>query len=253
MKIALRDFADPGNLAHVQRRKKTRLLPRHDPQNPVRLGLIRSNFRDHARRSDTDGAVQIRSSMDCGVEFMRGGERRPVQALGAGKVEIGFVDRGHFDRGSELLQHFEDPAGVFAIAFAVAFHKDRLRTHLVCCAQGHGRMHAEFSRGVGCGGDHSAFVESSHPTTLACTLERRIEKFLDGNEEGVHVEVEKRAAAYGRMAMITRGIPAKSGLVSTLVHSPSIAPTRAAANQPISRIRWPPGLRSRAASGIRRR
>jgi hypothetical protein len=97
-------------------------------------------------------------------------------------------------------------------------------------------MDAEFSRGVGGRGNHAAFVGTA-PHHHGLAFEGRIEKLLDGDEEGVHVEVEEAATAYRFMAVITRGIPAKSGLIPTLVHSPSIALTLSAANQPISRIR----------------
>ena len=39
------------------------------------------------------------------VQRVRGAQRRPVQALGAGHVQIGFVDRRHLDQRRERVQH----------------------------------------------------------------------------------------------------------------------------------------------------
>ena len=42
------------------------------------------------------------------VQLVGGGERRSVQALGAGDVEVGLVDRGHFHLRREAIEHFAD-------------------------------------------------------------------------------------------------------------------------------------------------
>ena len=92
------------------------------------------------------------------VQLVRGLERRAVQALGAGQVEIGFVDRGHLDLRRKLLQHFVDFVRVFDVALAVAVDEDRLRAEFVGGPQGHGRVDAELARRVGCRRDHAALV-----------------------------------------------------------------------------------------------
>ncbi len=92
------------------------------------------------------------------VQFVGGGQWRPVQTLRASKVEISFVDRRHFDRRSERLQDFEDAAGVFKVAIAMALDKDCLRAQFMGGAQGHGGMHSEFAGGVGGGGNHATLV-----------------------------------------------------------------------------------------------
>jgi len=82
--------------------------------------------------------------------------------------------------------------GILAIAFGMSIHKNCLRTKLRGGAQGHSRVHAEFSGGVGCGGDYSALVAlSADDDWLA--FQARVEKFFDRHEEGVHVDVEDGA------------------------------------------------------------
>ena len=113
MQIALGHFADAGDLAHVERSQEARLAAREDPQNAVGLGLIRGDLGDQARRRRADRAVQIGRAVHGVVQRVRGGERRPEQAFGAGQIEIGFVDRGHLDTRRELLQHLVDFARIF--------------------------------------------------------------------------------------------------------------------------------------------
>jgi hypothetical protein len=50
-------------------------------------------------------------------------------------------------------------------------------------------MDAELAGGIGGGGDDTALVGASADDD-GLALEGRIEEFLDGDEEGVHVEME---------------------------------------------------------------
>ena len=99
MQILLRDFADAGDIAHVERREKACFLAGQDPEDAIGLGLVGGDFRDQARGADADRAVQVGfASSSAWWSVCAARERRAVQALGAGHVEIGFVDRGHFDQ-----------------------------------------------------------------------------------------------------------------------------------------------------------
>ena len=60
MQILLRDFANAGDIAHIQRREKFGFLSGNDPQNSVRFGLGRGNFRNQARAANSDRAIQLR-------------------------------------------------------------------------------------------------------------------------------------------------------------------------------------------------
>ena len=112
-----------------------------------------------------------------------------MQALGAGQVQIGFVDRRHLHFRREALQHFINLVRVFDVALAVAVDEDRLGAEFVGGPQGHGRVHAELARRVRCRRDHAALVgPPADHHRLA--FERRIEQLFDGDEERVHVEME---------------------------------------------------------------
>jgi hypothetical protein len=109
-----------------------------------------------------------------------------MQALGAGEVEIGFVDGGHFDAGREAVQDVEDLVREIAVTVHVAFDEDGLRAEAGGGAERHGGVDAEFSSGVGGGRDDAALVGlAAYDDGFA--FEGRVEEFFDGDEEGVHI------------------------------------------------------------------
>ena len=120
---------------------------------------------------------------------MRGRERGAVQALRAGEIQVGFVDRGHFNLGRKCLKDFEDLARVLAIASRVAIDEYCVRAESRGRAQRHGRVDTELARGLGRGRDHTALV-GLPANDHGLAHERGIEEFFDGDEEGVHVDVE---------------------------------------------------------------
>ncbi len=192
VEILLRHLADAGNLADIQRPQELRLLTGHDPQHSMWLGLIGSNLGDQPRTGGADGAVEIGRGFDRVAQAMRGGERRTMQTLRARHVEIGFVDRCHFDARRELLQHCVHAARVIEITVAMAVDKDRLRAKFVGGAQRHRRMNAEFASRVAGRRNHAALVGlSADHDGLA--FERWIVQLFDGDEEGVHVEMKVRS------------------------------------------------------------
>src|SRR6185436_17648308 len=79
MQGAFRHFTDARNLAHVETGQETRFATRWNPQYAVGLGLVGSNFRNEARRSCADGAVELRRFVNRVVQCVRGGERRAEQ------------------------------------------------------------------------------------------------------------------------------------------------------------------------------
>src|SRR5580692_6810037 len=92
------------------------------------------------------------------METMSGGQCRSMQTFGAGHVEVGFVDRCHFNQWRKSGKHAMDFLGILQIAMAMAVHENGVRTELGRGAQRHGGMHAELASLVGCGSDHSTFV-----------------------------------------------------------------------------------------------
>jgi len=107
-KRALRDFADAGNFSHRQLCEKSLFAACRDPDEAARLGLIRRNFRNEPRRSEAAGAGKSGGASDRSKQLVGSRERRSVQSLGAGEIEIGFVDRDHFDDGREFRENGRD-------------------------------------------------------------------------------------------------------------------------------------------------
>jgi hypothetical protein len=71
----------------------------------------------------------------------------------------------------------------------VAVHEDGLRAESGGGAERHGGVDAELARGVGRGRDDAALIGLS-TDDHGLAFERRVEEFFDGDEEGVHVDVE---------------------------------------------------------------
>ena len=189
VQMLLRHLAHAGDLAHVERREPACLASRQHPEHAVGLGLIGGDFGHQARGGDADRAVQPRLALHRFVELVRGGERGAEQPLGAGHVEVGFVDRGHLDLRAEAAEHLEDLLGVLAIALGMAVEEDGLRAELVGRPQRHCRVHSELAGRVGRRRDHAALVRApADHHRLA--FERRVEQFLHRHKEGIHVDVE---------------------------------------------------------------
>ena len=91
-----RHFPNARNAPHRQRRKKYRFASRRNPDQPARFGLIAGDFCDQARRAQSARARQAGRRSDFQQKFVRCGERRPVQPLRSGEVEICLVNRSHF-------------------------------------------------------------------------------------------------------------------------------------------------------------
>src|ERR1700733_4300487 len=123
------------------------------------------------------------------MQPVRGRKRRAVQALSAGKIHVGFVDRGHVHLRREALENFVDLARVFAIARGVAIDENGLWAEPGGGSQRHRGMNAEFAGGVRSGRNDAALVGLS-ADDYGLTDERGIEELLDGDEEGIHVDVE---------------------------------------------------------------
>ena len=220
VQVSLHHLADAGNLANIQRRKKFRLLAGNDVEDAIGLGLPGRDFRDETRSADTYRAVEAGLGLHALMQAMRGLERRTVQALGPGHVEVGLVDRGHFDLRRVGAENAVDFFGTFAVTLGMSVDKDGVRTLLGCGAQRHGRVNTELARFVGSGRDHSALVAlSAYDDCLS--LQRWIVELFHGDEEGVHIDMEDGTEQNG----LLRGSHAKGILAaanSELVTSTSM-------------------------------
>ena len=130
------------------------------------------------------------------MEIVRAPERRTEQFLRPGQVQVGLVNRRHFDERRESFQNSLDPAGVFQVLVRVSLEKHSLRTAPMRLPQRHGRVDAELPGGIR-RSRHDAAL--SRPSTHhdRPPLERRVRELLYGHEERVHVEVENDGWRFG--------------------------------------------------------
>jgi hypothetical protein len=84
-------------------------------------------------------------SCNSAEKFVGGSERRAVEAFGAGEVEIGFVNRNHFDDRGEFRKDGGYVVARFGIFFVVAIVENGVRAEASSGAEGHGGMDAEFA------------------------------------------------------------------------------------------------------------
>ncbi len=87
------------------------------------------------------------------------------------------------------MEDFVDLVRVFAITLGMAVHEDGVRAQTGGGAERHGGVHAELAGGVGGGRDNAALV-GLPADDHGLAFERRVEELFDGDEEGVHVDVE---------------------------------------------------------------
>ena len=129
-------------------------------------------------------------------------QRRAVQPLRAGEVEIGFVDGGHFHLGRKAAQDFVSLVRVLSVSLRVSVDEERLWAELGRSAQRHGRMHTKLPGRVGSGGNNTALVAlSTYDDRLA--LEGWVVELFHGDEERVHIDVEDGAV---------RGVDSRRGV-----------------------------------------
>jgi len=195
-KRALRDFADAGNFSHRQLCEKSLFAACRDPDEAARLGLIRRNFRNEPRRSEAAGAGKSGGASDRSKQLVGSRERRSVQSLGAGEIEIGFVDRDHFDDGREFRENGRDAVAPLRIFFVVAIQKNRVRAQPPRRSKRHRGVNPEFPRFVARGGDDAALIR---PTADNHGLAAKLRPFqqFHRNEKRVHIYVENRRRRFG--------------------------------------------------------
>ena len=205
------DFSDAGNAPHAERREKFRFGARRNPHQAARLGLIGSDFGDQASAREARGAGQARFLADRANQRVGRGERRAVQALGSGEIEIGFVDRGHLHHRRKLRQDRGDAVAPFGVEIVAAFEKNGVRAEPPGGAQRHGGMDAVAARFIAGRRNHAAPVGlPADDHGLAAQL-GPLEQ-LHGNKERVHVHVQdgRDAARAARAFRVWR----ESGRVS---------------------------------------
>src|SRR5579883_417507 len=186
---AFGDLANSGNLAHGKLLEKTLLAARGNPEQAARLRLVGSDFGDEPRRAEPSGAGKAGRARDGAQQFVSGGKRGAVQSRGSGEIEIGFVNRDHFDDGRKGGENFSHAVAPLRILVVMPVEKNRMRAELARRAQRHCGLDSVFARFVARGGDDAALIgPSAHNDGLAAQF-WALEQF-DGDEEGVHIHVQ---------------------------------------------------------------
>ena len=109
------DFADAGNSPDAERLEECGFGSGGNPHEAAGFGLVGGDFCHQARAGQAHRAGKICCVPDFAAQLVRGGERRTVQALRAGEIEIGFVHRGHLDDGRIARENFGDTVAPFRI------------------------------------------------------------------------------------------------------------------------------------------
>ena len=191
VQVLLGDFADAGDLSHVERREKPRLLTRQHPQHAVRLGLIGGDLGDQARGGDPDRAVQVRAALIvCAANARRRAEGRA--GVRSRSCRDTLRRSTPFRPGREAVENFVHAARVIAVAVA-----DGLRRRWRAGRAGRPCAGAWPSARRTCGPRRRRPTRRRARWSAAddhrLALEDRIEQLLDGDEERIHVEVEDDA------------------------------------------------------------
>src|SRR6267378_2244068 len=185
-KRSLRNLTDPWNFSHRQLREESLFAAYRDPDKTARLGLIRRNFRNEPRRSQSAGARKSSGARDGLKQLVGRRQRWSVQSLGAGEIEIGFVDRDHFDDWREFRENARDAIAPLRIFFVVAIQKNRVRAQPSRRSKRHRGVNPEFPRFIARGGNDAALIGSSANHNWFASQFRPLEQF-HRNEERVHV------------------------------------------------------------------
>ena len=120
-----------------------------------------------------------------------------MQVLGAGEVDVRFVQRDHLDGGGEIAQEPEQDVGQPPVLRIGARQKDRFRTQAPGLSQRHAGMQAEMPRFIRAGGDHARLARLSaddHRLAAQAWLVR----LFDGGEKSVDVRVQDHRAPFPR-------------------------------------------------------
>ena len=111
---------------------------------------------------------------------------RVVQALGAGEVEEGLVERERLDQRGQLEHHGADGAGDLEVALHPGRHHHRLGAELQRLEHRHGGADALDAGDVAGGGDDAAAAAADDDRAVA---QARVVALLDRGIEGVAVEM----------------------------------------------------------------
>ena len=128
--------------------------------------------------------------MQAGADGARDLGRGPEEALRAGDVEEGLVERDTLDERRERVEDVVDAPAVVGVDVVATRHEDGVGAQATGAHRRHRRPDAVGAGLVGAGRDHASVARATDDDRLA--LQRRIEQDLDRREERVHVDVQDR-------------------------------------------------------------
>ena len=190
-KGALGYFADARNLADREWREETGFHAWGYPNEAAWFGLLGGDFGYQAGGSEAAGTGKVGCFCDGPQEFVRGSERRAVQAFGAVEIEIGFVDGNHFHDRRKLAKDGGDAVAPFGIFFVMAVKKNGVGTKAASGAERHSGLNAEYAGFVAGGGNDATLIGAAADNNGLAAEVGTIKEF-NGDEKGVHVDVEDR-------------------------------------------------------------
>ena len=185
----LRHVADSPELAHRQLLHELRHLFRFHFELAVRLLQVAGDFCDQLVRADPGGRSQFRLAKNQPANDLR---QRPGRARMCRDVEIGFVERERLHERREAMQDFADDGGFLAVNIEARRHDDEVRAALQRHESRHRRAHAELTRFVVAGGQHTAPIARAADADRL-SFQRRLIAHLDRGVEAIHVEMDDRA------------------------------------------------------------
>ena len=117
-----------------------------------------------------------------------------METLGAGKVEISFINRNHFDDGREFREDRRHAIAPLRIFCVVAIQINGVRTKPPSGAKRHGGMHAKLASFVASSRDDAALIRLPADDHRFAAQLRPLQQF-HGDKERVHVDVQDRCDA----------------------------------------------------------
>ena len=190
------DFADAGDFSDGEWREKLRFAAGRNPHEAARFALVGCDLGDEAGGGQAAGTRESGFTGDGAKKFVGRGERRSVEAFRPGEIEIGFVDGDHFDDGRKFREDGSDAIAPERVFGVVAVEKNCVGTEASGGAQRHGGLDAVLARFIAGGGDDSALIGAAADDHRLAAKLGALEEF-DGNEEGVHVDVENGCRGVG--------------------------------------------------------
>ena len=148
----------PGILRTASGARKAASLPAGTQTRPRGLACSLATFATSRVAPSPPEHGKSRRRGDFAQQFMRGRERRAVQPLGAGEIEIGLVDRCHLHDRRIFREDRGDAVAPLPVQIVVPVEKNSVRAKFRGGAQRHRGMNAEAPRFVARRRDHAALV-----------------------------------------------------------------------------------------------